>query len=151
MANSPERRERALRVIPRRCRRLPADWPVRVETISGGKRLIAKVVNLSPTGLFVTTPIVFPVGTALQVAVALPRAAEPKSLVAAGRVRWVNHPSAPKVPELPGGMGIEFVDLDPCARTNLEAFLDERLVATPPPAERPARELPGEARQPHPA
>ncbi len=108
-------------------RRLPVEFPVTLESTAGGRREVGSVANLSPTGLFVASRILFPVETPLRVSFCLPLSAGPRFLVAAARVRWVNDLVAPEAADLPAGMGIEFVGLDPRSRADLEAFLDELL------------------------
>ena len=108
-------------------RRLPVEFPVTLASAAGGREEVGTVANLSPKGLFVVSCAVFPIDTRLRVSFCLPLSAGPKFLVAAARVRWVNDPAAPDAADLPAGMGIEFVGLDPRSRADLEAFLDELL------------------------
>lgn len=105
-------------------RRLPVEFPVTLEG-AGQQRQVGSVVNVSPTGLYVASRAPIPAGAQLRVSLVLPLAAGPRTLVASAQVRWVNDPSAPGVPELPTGMGIEFVGLEPHARADLERLLDE--------------------------
>lgn len=109
-------------------RRLPVEFPVVLEGLDGAAgplRLVGSVVHVSPTGLFVASRTPIPAGARLCVSLVLPLAAGPRRLVAAGNVRWVNDPSAPRAPELPPGMGIEFASLEPGARADLESLLHE--------------------------
>lgn len=107
-------------------RSLPVDFPVTLEAV-GGRRQVGSVANLSPIGLFVSSPSPFPVGTTLRVSLFLPLAAGSRRLVTAGQVRWINEAPTLEAPELSTGMGIEFVDLDARTRDDVQAFLDERL------------------------
>jgi hypothetical protein len=107
--------------------RMPVEFPVTFESTAGGRREVGSVANLSPTGLFVASRTLFPAETPLRISFCLPLSAGARLLVTTARVRWVNDPSAPRSADLPAGMGIEFVGLDPRSRADLEAFLDELL------------------------
>jgi hypothetical protein len=111
-----------------RCR-LPVDFPVTLEVTGSDRRETGAVANLSLRGMFAATRVLLPVNAPLRVIFCLPLATGPRTYAVAARVRWVNDPSAPRAPELPGGMGLEFVGLDGGSRSDLERFLEE-LVST---------------------
>jgi hypothetical protein len=64
------------------------------------------------------------VGTQLTLAFQLPGSAEKISCL--GRVAWVNHPDWLKKPELPVGMGIEFVDASREHVELLQLFVEQQ-------------------------
>jgi hypothetical protein len=105
--------------------RLPVDFPVTLEATSGERREVAAVINLGPRGMFAASRMLLPPGTPLRVTFFLPRAGGARPVVATARVRWVNDPAGPRTPDLPGGMGLEFVGLDGALEAELEGFLDE--------------------------
>jgi hypothetical protein len=117
----------------RAARRFRVYLPAMVEAVPpGGRRAIGMAANLSLTGAYVASPVLFPVGAPLRLSLVLPLtlgAPELHRLTAEVRVRWANDPAAPKAPGLPGGMGLEFVGLAPAARAHLQALLDRRLAA----------------------
>jgi hypothetical protein len=105
--------------------RLPVDFPVTLEATSAERREVAAVVNLGPRGMFAASRTLLPPGTALRVTFFLPIAGGARPVVATARVRWVNDPAGPRTPELPGGMGLEFVGLDGALQADLESFVEE--------------------------
>ncbi|HWP35865.1 MAG TPA: PilZ domain-containing protein [Thermodesulfobacteriota bacterium] len=111
-------------------RRLPVEFPVTLDG-EAGQRCVGTVVNLSPTGLYVASRTLFAPGTTLRASFALPLAAGPRPVAVWVQVRWLNDPASPQAAELPGGMGVEFVGLDPRLRADIERLLDE-LTAPPP-------------------
>ena len=68
-------------------------------------------VNISGGGLFIATGAILTVDTLLNLEFKLPK--QKKRISCQGRVAWVNHPDWLKKTELPVGMGVEFVDVDP--------------------------------------
>lgn len=109
--------------------RLPVDFPVTIEVGSGERREVGTVANLSGRGMFVASRMQVPVGTALRLTFYLPLPTGARPIVASARVRWVNDPKAPRAPDLPGGMGLEFVGLDGGSARDLERFLNDLLAA----------------------
>jgi hypothetical protein len=105
--------------------RLPVDFPVTLEATSAERREVAAVINLGPRGMFAASRTLLPPGTALRVSFFLPLASGARPVVATARVRWVNDPAGAPTPELPGGMGLEFVGLDGGSQADLERFLEE--------------------------
>jgi hypothetical protein len=106
-------------------RRLPVDFPVTLEAISAERREVGAVANLSARGIFAASRMLLPAGTPLRVTFYLPLPAGARPIVASARVRWVNDPEAPRAPDLPGGMGLEFVGLDVRSKADLERFLED--------------------------
>ena len=66
-------------------------------------------INFSAGGMFIETVRVFAQGTELDLDFELP---ENGSVIECkGRVAWTNYPESPSNPSLPGGMGIQFLNL----------------------------------------
>lgn len=68
-----------------------------------------RVLNINTGGLFIETDRLAPVDTLLTIEFTLPGQTSP--IRCKGRVAWVNHPEWVKTSLLPGGMGIQFLDL----------------------------------------
>lgn len=66
-------------------------------------------INLSTGGLFLETTNILPVDTPLDVEFILPNS--DKIIRCKSRVAWVNHPELIKSPQLPVGMGLQFIGL----------------------------------------
>ncbi len=66
-------------------------------------------LNISTGGLFLETVEPLPENTPLELEFVLPDRQDP--IRCRGRVAWVNSPSGPVKPQLPPGMGIQFLDL----------------------------------------
>ncbi len=75
--------------------------------------------NLSDGGLFVATHEDLPIGTELALRFTLPGGEEVEATVA---VRW----RRPAQPDLPGGVGVEFIELPPLARDAIHRFMRRR-------------------------
>ncbi len=65
-------------------------------------------VNMSSGGVFLATDDVLPENTPLKLEFSLP--GEMRVVSCRGRVAWVNHPQHKVSPDLPAGMGIQFVE-----------------------------------------
>lgn len=80
------------------------------------------VENFSAGGVFIATHLVKPVGEHLDLSIHLPDSEQPIRLV--GEVRWVReyHEGT----NVPPGMGVRFVDLDPTAEEQISRFLATR-------------------------
>ncbi len=66
-------------------------------------------INLSAGGLFIETENFLPVDASLNIEFILPDCIT--TIRCKGRVAWVNHPASIKNPNLPAGMGLQFLDL----------------------------------------
>jgi len=66
-------------------------------------------VNLSSGGLFLTSPQPLPRHTLLDIEFSLPETGE--TINCKARIAWVNDTSNPTKPDLPAGMGLQFVDI----------------------------------------
>lgn len=78
-------------------------------------------INLSTGGLFLESDRVLPVGSSLKLAFMLP---DPQTCIRCdGKVAWINHPEMIKVPTLPPGMGIQFVNLSLEGMTAIRDFI----------------------------
>ena len=64
-------------------------------------------VNLSTGGVFIETGNFLPLGTPLSVEFILPK--KDKTIRTEGRVAWINHPELKIKPNLPVGIGIQFL------------------------------------------
>jgi len=103
-----EKSRSLLRVTERAAHRIPAR--IRVHYGTGeGQLLTDYSVNLSSGGLFLETADPPAEGTPLQLEFFLP--ARPDPIRCNGRIAWINPPDAKKKPDLPSGMGVQFVDL----------------------------------------
>ena len=78
-------------------------------------------VNLSCGGLFFKTEIPFSVDEKLLLSFTLPGDSEPISSRA--RVAWVNLQDNPRRPDLPSGIGIEFVGLSEDSLKSIQTLL----------------------------
>lgn len=66
-------------------------------------------VNLSTGGVFIETEKLLPLDTQLQISFTLP--SFETSVKCLGRVAWVNQPEMRQNQNLPGGMGLQFINL----------------------------------------
>jgi len=69
-------------------------------------------VDLSTGGLYLKTNIPLEIDDDLMLTFSLP-GQEEKSVSCGARVAWVNQEENPLKPELPSGVGVQFVDLAP--------------------------------------
>jgi uncharacterized protein (TIGR02266 family) len=79
-------------------------------------------INLSSGGIFIETNKVLPQNEQLIVEFMLPN----KDYIVSckSRVAWTNEPHRRRSPELPPGMGIQFVDLPMEEASHIRGFLD---------------------------
>lgn len=83
-----------------------------------------RILNLNGGGAFVASEHLFPIDTLLEMEFSLsPRGAP---LRCRGRVAWVNHPEWIKAPELPHGMGVQFLEMEPEQAEVLRNFVEEQ-------------------------
>jgi uncharacterized protein (TIGR02266 family) len=68
-------------------------------------------INVSTGGVFIETSTILPVDTILALEFILPQNVETMSCEA--RVAWVNHPDHIINPNLPCGIGLQFLNLSP--------------------------------------
>ena len=66
-------------------------------------------VNLSTGGVFIETEELLPINSPLDIEFILPESGG--TIRCSGKVAWVNHPEAIKNPNLPLGMGLQFIDM----------------------------------------
>ncbi len=101
----------ASRYLGLRERRAPR-VPVRLQVRYGdgsSEELTDFSINLSTGGLFLVTDRPLPVDTELRLSFFLPDRERP--IVARARVAWINDDGERTKPDLPSGMGVQFVDL----------------------------------------
>lgn len=104
------------RSVPRVEARVLVDYGLRAE-----KLLQHYTVNIGNGGLFLATEAHLSIGTLLDLQIELPDGHP--SLCVRGRVAWLNHPDWVKKPQLPHGMGVEFIDLDEAKSQRLLRYL----------------------------
>ncbi|MGV3625642.1 MAG: TIGR02266 family protein [Archangium sp.] len=78
--------------------------------------------NISEGGLFVTTVKLLPLGTEVELGFSLPSG---ERIDTRAVVRWLRE-SNEVMPEMLDGMGLQFIDLPPEARTAIEQFVEQR-------------------------
>ena len=78
-------------------------------------------INIGNGGLYVATENVLPVGTCLNLQLIIPGSAD--STRCRGRVTWLNSPEKNLRPDLPTGIGIEFIELDGNVLKELRQFI----------------------------
>ena len=84
-------------------------------------------INISQGGLFIATGAILAIGTQLNVEFRLPGGKE--KIWCLGCVSWVNHPDWMKIPKLPVGMGVEFIDTRSEHMELLYLFVDQQTSA----------------------
>lgn len=90
---------------------------------SSGALLSDYSLNLSTGGLFLSTTRLLSVDAPLAIEFVLPDSTVPIACTA--RVAWVNHPELMKNPQLPVGMGLQFLDLTLADLDALRKYLYE--------------------------
>ena len=100
--------------------RLDIDLPLRCG-VSSSALAPAQGLNINAGGMFIHTEQLQPVNAEVVVEFALPQ--RPQGIRCRCRVAWVNHPEWVKMPRLPAGMGVEFLDLSVSGRLAVESFL----------------------------
>ena len=80
-------------------------------------------VDLSNGGLYLKTNIPFGIDDDLLLTFSLPDQGK-KSVSCGARVAWVNQAENPLKPELPSGVGVQFVDLAPEDLSSIASCLD---------------------------
>ena len=78
--------------------------------------------DISSGGLFVTTYQLKPVGTEVTIRFSLPDGSE---IEANAVVRWLREPRDLDG-DVPPGMGLQFTELDPTARSTIDEFIRQR-------------------------
>jgi len=105
------------RTVPRVPARLRINYG-----IEGREVLADYSVNLSSGGVFIETNEVLPADTPLFLKFSLPESG--LTVRCTGRVAWVNHPEEILSPQLPPGMGVQFLDLGLQQMHGLREFLN---------------------------
>ena len=101
----------------RRANRLEHELPVAYRTV--GSFLTDWATNISQGGMFINTRTPLPVGTDVKILIQLPTMEFPVGL--SGKVtRVVEHD---RVSSIVPGMGIQFTDVDPSKRQQLETLV----------------------------
>ncbi|TYO99870.1 uncharacterized protein (TIGR02266 family) [Geothermobacter ehrlichii] len=103
--------------------------PVRLQVRYGNgpeKELTDFSINLSTGGLFLVTDHPLPVDTELRLSFVFPDRNRP--VVARARVAWINDDDERVKPELPTGMGVQFVDLSLDDLRAIRAFVRRQLM-----------------------
>ena len=77
--------------------------------------------NLGTGGLFLATDRVFDQAVEFTIEFMIPRAENP--IICRARVAWLNRVEKPRRPDLPTGIGLEFVGLDRDCRLQLQQFV----------------------------
>jgi len=77
--------------------------------------------NIGNGGLFLDTERTLPIGQALHLEFMIPGA--PEATCCRGRIAWQNGAGGMPRPDLPPGIGLEFVDLPTSARRTLQKFV----------------------------
>jgi uncharacterized protein (TIGR02266 family) len=84
-------------------------------------------LNLSTGGVFLETRNLMAEGTPLTVEFVLPHRNIPINCQAS--VAWVNHPELIRNPDLPAGMGIQFLDLSTESIEAIRSYIHEENLA----------------------
>jgi uncharacterized protein (TIGR02266 family) len=115
-----------LQIVEREAHRVPARMRVRYD--EGGDRTLTDfTINLSTGGVFIETGHPFLPNEPLVISFLLPgRAAD---IRCRARVAWVNSPERPLKPLLPPGVGVQFGDLSDADRSEILAFVKQKLLA----------------------
>jgi uncharacterized protein (TIGR02266 family) len=115
-----------LSVIERAAHRVPARMIVHFGPQA--EHLLREfTVNLSTGGIFIEAAAPLPADSPLVVSFALPdRVAEVRCRA---RVAWVNRPEHLLKPNLPPGMGVQFLDLGGAERDEILAYVKRKLLA----------------------
>jgi CheY-like chemotaxis protein len=87
-------------------------------------------VNLGTGGLFLQTEILYPRDSLIEVVFPDLEKQQGAQGRFTARVAWVNHPEWVQKPDLPVGMGCEFIDLSLAEMTQLERFVSRHLPGT---------------------
>ncbi len=93
-----------VRITPRFIARLRIRYGEQSEMLLANYSL-----NLSTGGVFIETTDYLPIDTILSIEFILPD--NKRSICCKGRVAWQNRPDAPVNPNLPAGMGLQFLDI----------------------------------------
>ncbi len=80
--------------------------------------------NLSGGGAFIETGKLRPVDSEVLVEFDLP--GDSRGVTCSARVAWLNHPEWSRKPKLPAGFGVQFENLSPAARSDIEEFIHSR-------------------------
>lgn len=89
-------------------------------------KVAAEALDISTGGLFLGFDTPLPVSSAIDVHFVLP--ATSIRITCAARVTWVNPPARPIKPDLPAGMGVQFLDMPPVCENALREFIHNELI-----------------------
>ncbi len=115
-----------LNIVEREAHRVPARMLVRFGK-EAGQILTDYTVNLSTGGIFIETGHSFAMDEALVVSFVLPGRIEP--LRCRARVAWVNQAEHLLKPNLPPGVGVQFLDLAGSERLEILSFVKQKLLS----------------------
>ena len=105
------------RAAPRIETRVQVNYGLRQERL-----LQHYTVNVGIGGLFLATQALLSINTRISLQLELSDGQPP--ICCTGRVAWLNHPDWVKKPQLPHGMGIEFLDMNDSDRQRLQRHLN---------------------------
>jgi uncharacterized protein (TIGR02266 family) len=125
LVSETERVDLKPRVENRHHRRV--DAYVCVDMWSGEVLFTGLTMNVSEGGLFVATEVILPVGALVGLHIELPKCAT--RVLTLGEVRWTRDFTGRG--EIPPGLGIRFVGLEPAARAAIREFVQAELVRHP--------------------
>jgi len=83
-------------------------------------------VDLSTGGLFLTTDFPLDVGESLSLIFSLPDS--DRAIRCKARVAWTNRRHEPRKPELPAGVGVQFIDMPLEDMKSLKLFLERNII-----------------------
>lgn len=121
-----ETAHRFLAIAARSAPRVTAHLQVRFGA-ADGELLTDYTINLSTGGVFLETSRVLPENSPLWLEFSLPDRSEP--IQCRGRVAWTNPEEGPKKPQLPPGMGIQFLDLPMAEMQAIREFMKRHALA----------------------
>ena len=81
-------------------------------------------VNLSTDGIFIETADLLPIDSRLNIEFNLPEMN--RTINCVGRVAWLNHPEAIKNPNLPVGMGLQFITISPDEMDAIRQYIKDQ-------------------------
>ncbi len=107
--------------------RAPVELKIRFRPLPEGDFCQGITVNLGTGGIFLQTEKLYPRDTLIEIV--FPELEKKQGVrgTFTARVAWVNHPEWVLKPELPVGMGCEFIDLSLGEMSQLESFVSRHL------------------------
>jgi len=107
------------RVEPRFSARLKVHFGTEMKNV-----LTDYTVNLNTGGLFLATTNLLSIGTEMYVEFSLPDCDQP--IYCRARVAWINDPDSLFKPELPSGMGLQFIDITLSAMDAIRSYISKK-------------------------